>query len=172
MKKYFFFIYLIIGFCAEFSAQNFSKYSVANAHSHNDYHQPVPFWTAYNAGFGSIEADVFLKDGKLLVGHDPHELTDKRTLQKLYLDPISEMLRKNKGNVYADAAKKLILFVEMKSDYKTELPALANLLQSKYQDLIKNPGLTFIITGHLQEPLLRPWCHVRCGIQSCEDHLS
>lgn len=152
MRKQFFLIYLIIGFCAELSAQNFSKYSVANAHSHNDYHQPVPFWAAYNAGFGSIEADVFLKDGKLLVGHDPHELTDERTLQKLYLDPLSEMIRKNKGNVYADAAKKLILFVEMKSDYKTELPVLANLLQTKYQDLIKNPGLKFIITGHLPEP--------------------
>lgn len=152
MKKLFFFIFLVSGFCAEFSAQNFSKYSVQNAHSHNDYHQTVPFWTAYNAGFGSIEADVFLKDGKLLVGHDPHELTDERTLQKLYLDPLSEVIRKNKGNIYPDAGKKLVLFVEMKSDYKTELPVLANLLQTKYQDLIKNPGLKFIITGHLPEP--------------------
>lgn len=152
MKKLFFFIYLIFGFCAEFSAQNFSKYSVQNAHSHNDYHQPVPFWTAYHAGFGSIEADVFLKDGKLLVGHDPHELTNERTLQNLYLDPLSQMIRKNNGHVYADPEKSLILFIEMKSDYRTELPVLANLLQTKYQDLIKNQGLKFIITGNVPQP--------------------
>src|SRR4051812_7321262 len=36
------------------------SYTVANAHSHNDYEQPTPSWTAYNEGFGSIEADIFL----------------------------------------------------------------------------------------------------------------
>ena len=30
-------------------------YKVSNAHSHNDYEQKVPFLTAYNEGFGSIE---------------------------------------------------------------------------------------------------------------------
>lgn len=152
MKKLFFFIYLIFGFCAEFSAQNFSKYTVQNAHSHNDYHQPVPFWTAYHAGFGSVEADVFLKDNHLLVGHDPHELTSERTLAKLYLDPLADVIRKNNGQVYADASKKLILLVEMKSDFSTTLPVLANLLQTKYQHLIKNPGLKVIITGKVPHP--------------------
>jgi alkaline phosphatase len=38
-------------------------YTIANTHSHNDYEQPIPFWTAYNAQFGSIEADIFLIDG-------------------------------------------------------------------------------------------------------------
>jgi hypothetical protein len=35
-------------------------YAVSNAHSHNDYEQKIPFWIAYNHGFGSIEADIFL----------------------------------------------------------------------------------------------------------------
>lgn len=34
------------------------NYSVSNAHAHNDYEHPAPFYTAYNAGFGSIEADI------------------------------------------------------------------------------------------------------------------
>lgn len=152
MKNLFLFIYLIIGFCAELSAQNFSKYSVQNAHSHNDYHQAVPFWTAYNAGFGSIEADIFLKDGKLLVGHDPHELTDERTLQKLYLDPIASMIKKNGGNVYADRNRKLIQFIEMKSDYQNGLPVLVNLLQKNYPEIIKNPSVKIIITGKVPQP--------------------
>lgn len=38
-------------------------------HSHNDYEQEVPFYEAYSQNVNSIEADVFLKNGELLVGH-------------------------------------------------------------------------------------------------------
>ncbi|HLX67930.1 MAG TPA: hypothetical protein VKR41_13065 [Puia sp.] len=33
------------------------RYTLTNAHSHNDYEQPTPFWTAYNAQFGSIDSN-------------------------------------------------------------------------------------------------------------------
>lgn len=36
------------------------EYTVANAHSHNDYEQPNPFFEAYGEQFGSIEAAIFL----------------------------------------------------------------------------------------------------------------
>lgn len=152
MKKLFFFIFLVSGFCAEFSAQNFSDYSVRNAHSHNDYHQPIPFWTAYYAGFGSIEADVFYQNNQLLIGHDPHELTSDRTLEKLYLEPIAVLLRENNGSIRADKMEKLILFIEMKSDYRSELPALVRLLDSKYQIIIQNKTVKLIITGNVPQP--------------------
>ena len=42
-------------------------------HSHNDYAQKRPFWGAYEAGADSIEADVFLVDGELLVAHSRNE---------------------------------------------------------------------------------------------------
>ena len=42
-------------------------------HSHNDYARRVPFYQAYAQQVSSIEADVFLHDGQLLVGHDPEE---------------------------------------------------------------------------------------------------
>ncbi|ULT27659.1 hypothetical protein KUH03_13685 [Sphingobacterium sp. E70] len=32
-------------------------------HSHNDYWQSQPFYTAYYAGMQSIEADIFLRNG-------------------------------------------------------------------------------------------------------------
>jgi hypothetical protein len=35
------------------------RYTVANTHSHNDYEQHTLFWMAWQAQFGSIEADIF-----------------------------------------------------------------------------------------------------------------
>ena len=39
------------------------------AHSHNDYSRPRPLLDALDAGFCSVEADIFLVDGELLVAH-------------------------------------------------------------------------------------------------------
>ena len=44
-------------------------------HSHNDYVRTAPFWEAYSQHCGSIEADVFLYEGRLLVGHELDQLT-------------------------------------------------------------------------------------------------
>jgi hypothetical protein len=44
--------------CLIASGQN-RRYSISNAHSHNDYEQRIPFRMAYQAGFGSVEADIF-----------------------------------------------------------------------------------------------------------------
>lgn len=152
MKKIFFFIYLVSGFCAEYSAQNFSQFSVQNAHSHNDYQQQIPFWSAYTVGFGSIEADLILKNGNLYVAHEDKKISEDRTLQAMYLDPLMMVLKRNNGYIYPDHTKKLTLLIEMKSDYKTELPLVTKLLQSKYPQIITNPGIKIIITGNLPQP--------------------
>src|SRR6476620_10934165 len=65
-------------------------YSTANAHSHNDYEQKVPFHNAWEHGFGSIEADIFLVGDELIVAHDTSQLTGGRTLKSLYLDPLQQ----------------------------------------------------------------------------------
>ena len=54
------FILIAVG---QVSAQNSKDFQI---HSHNDYLQTVPFWTAYSAGASSIEVDLILKDGKLI----------------------------------------------------------------------------------------------------------
>ena len=56
------------------------------AHAHNDYEHPKPLINALGHGFGSVEADVHLVEGKLLVGHDPEDLLPERTLERLYLE--------------------------------------------------------------------------------------
>ena len=40
------------------------------AHAHNDYEHARPLLDALDRGFGSIEADIWLVDGALLVAHD------------------------------------------------------------------------------------------------------
>ncbi len=77
-------LWLMIAGCPVASAAQ----PLIQAHAHNDYHHPRPLLDALDHGFCSVEADVFLVDGQLLVGHTTLELKPQRTLQALYLDPI------------------------------------------------------------------------------------
>ncbi|KAL8754869.1 MAG: hypothetical protein Q9199_004032 [Rusavskia elegans] len=61
-------------------------------HSHNDYERQVPLYDALQAGCISVEADVWLRDDNLLVGHTQNSLTAARTLQSLYLEPLLSIL--------------------------------------------------------------------------------
>lgn len=70
------------------------------AHAHNDYEHPRPLFDALDHRFGSVEADIYLVDGQLLVAHDPIDLDPARTLESLYLDPLATRVRANHGSVY------------------------------------------------------------------------
>lgn len=63
-------------------------------HSHNDYWRPLPFWSALAAGAVSTEADVWLYNDTLHVGHEESALTNERTFDALYVQPILEVLRR------------------------------------------------------------------------------
>ncbi|KAL1969700.1 hypothetical protein VTN77DRAFT_8253 [Rasamsonia byssochlamydoides] len=63
-------------------------------HSHNDYWRPVPLFSAINAGCISVEADVWLIDEELYVGHSTSALTPNRTLRSLYVNPLVDLLEK------------------------------------------------------------------------------
>lgn len=132
-------------------AQNYLNYNVGNAHSHNDYMQEIPFWQAYYANFGSIEADVYPVKGKLWVAHTEKELSSDRTLENLYLDNISKQIKLNKGNIYPDAGKKLQLLIDIKQDYKTALSILVNTLK-KYPEITGKSGIKIVITGGRPQP--------------------
>ena len=51
-------------------------------------------------GFTSVEADVWLVDGELLVAHDREDVDPGRTLESLYLDPLADRVRAEGGAVY------------------------------------------------------------------------
>lgn len=129
------------------------RYTTANAHSHNDYHQPVPFWTAYQHGYGSIEADIFLVNHELIVAHDTQELKLHRTLEEYYIQPVLSCIRKNGGFVYADSTKQLQLLIDIKTDSIATLNGLIQLI-SKYPVLINTPTLKWVISGNRPSPAL------------------
>ena len=123
------------------------RYTVGNAHSHNDYEQDVPLMRAYRAGFGSIEADIFLHNGQLLVAHEKNDLDAHRTLQRLYLDSLNTFAVKNNGYPYADRSKKLLLLIDIKTEAVPTLAKLTEVLQ-QYPALIESRNMLFVISGN------------------------
>ncbi|MCW3091637.1 MAG: Phosphoesterase family protein [Ferruginibacter sp.] len=121
-------------------------YSVAMAHSHNDYHQQNPFFGAYNEQFGSIEADIFLWGKLLLVAHDSSELPAGRTFEKLYLEPIASAIEKNNGFVYKDSSRKLQLLIDLKTKGPATMDALLALVK-QYPSIIQSRSVNIVITG-------------------------
>ncbi|MEU3251153.1 phosphatidylinositol-specific phospholipase C/glycerophosphodiester phosphodiesterase family protein [Streptomyces sp. NPDC006997] len=86
------------------------------AHAHNDYEHPRPLLDALDHRFGSVEADIYLVDGQLLVAHDPEDLDPARTLESLYLDPLAARVRAGHGWVYRGHHRPLHLLVDIKTD--------------------------------------------------------
>lgn len=148
-QRIFFFLFFLLNL---FSIQAFSQsknYTVANAHAHNDYEHPLPFYTAFNAGFGSIEADVFPVNGVLLVAHSKNALLPQNTLKRLYLEPLLKELKNNKN-------RKVRLLIDIKKNYKLSLQLLIKELSPlkkylfTYKD--KNNPVIILISGERPAP--------------------
>ncbi|MZD07503.1 hypothetical protein GTW43_20800 [Streptomyces sp. SID5785] len=86
------------------------------AHAHNDYEHPRPLLDALDHRFNSVEADIYLVDGDLLVAHDPVGLDPSRTLESLYLAPLAARVREHHGSVYGGRRVPLQLLVDIKTE--------------------------------------------------------
>ncbi|MFH9042237.1 phosphatidylinositol-specific phospholipase C/glycerophosphodiester phosphodiesterase family protein [Streptomyces sp. NPDC017966] len=86
------------------------------AHAHNDYEHPRPLLDALDHRFGSVEADIYLVGGQLLVAHDPEDLDPSRTLESLYLDPLTARVRAHRGSVYRGHRRPLQLLIDIKTE--------------------------------------------------------
>lgn len=104
-------------------------------HSHNDYAQPRPFYAAWESRAASIEADVYLVDGNLQVGHDRKDLKPERNLRRMYLEPLKKELARDPRSV--------ILLVDIKEEDEKVLPELVRELKplQKYLTVVKNGKL-------------------------------
>jgi hypothetical protein len=146
-------------------------------HSHNDYWRKEPLLSALSVGCESVEADVWLHDGDLFVGHNAASLTTHRTLRSLYLDPILSMLDKQNpihalhpeldeprnGIFDTKPEQSLILLIDFKTHADDTFSAVADQLEPLRQkrylthfngtDVVQAP-LTVVLTGNA------PWNRV------------
>lgn len=131
-----------------------TRYTLAQAHSHNDYEHSRPFFEAYELGFGSIEADVYLKDRELYVAHDFKNITPERTFRKLYLEPLVAQIEQHKGKPYPKG-QPLQLLIDLKTGGKEILDKLFEQLKPYrgYFDARKNKhAVRIIISGAMPKP--------------------
>jgi hypothetical protein len=124
------------------------------AHAHNDYEHKRPLLDALNQGFCSVEADVYLIGGQLLVAHDRDKVAPERTLQALYLDPLRQRARHNGGRIYRNGPT-MTLLVDIKSEAEATYAALRDQLKA-YSDIVttfspdntETRALTVIVSGN------------------------
>lgn len=110
-----------------------------NCHSHNDYWRKIPLFSALQAGCVGVEADVWLFDEELYVGHTTSSLSSRRTLRSLYIDPLVEILNQQnpatpfrrildtpvRGVFDADPNQSVVLLIDFKTDGAATWPAVA-----------------------------------------------
>lgn len=89
---------------------------LARAHAHNDYLHTRPLFDALDNGFTSVEADIHLVGGELLVAHDPQDVVAGRTLRSLYLDPLARRVADNGGSVHPGADAPFQLLIDIKTE--------------------------------------------------------
>ncbi|MCP4175611.1 MAG: hypothetical protein GY758_33105 [Fuerstiella sp.] len=139
-----------------------STIALPQAHAHNDYLHDRPLLDALQYGFCSVEADIFLVQGKLLVAHTRSELTAKNTLEQLYLEPLRVRVKQHDGHVYPNGPS-FTLLIDIKSDGETTYRALHQVLQ-RYGDIFSRTekghfhkkAVTAVVSGN------RPY-HVIAG---------
>jgi hypothetical protein len=130
------------------------------AHAHNDYEHPRPLQDALELGFGSVEADIHLVDGRLLVAHDLWQVKPERTLEALYLEPLRERVRTNAGRV-VPGAPTFWLLIDLKSPGATTWPVLRSVLE-KYRPMLtvfgpdgtQTNAVSVVLNGNVSRALL------------------
>ncbi|KAH8904969.1 hypothetical protein BR93DRAFT_929233 [Coniochaeta sp. PMI_546] len=146
-------------------------------HSHNDYWRPVPFYSALAVGAVSVEADVWLINNTLYIGHERSALTPNRTLDSLYIQPILSVLQSlnpntsfapfvTKNGVFDTASgQTLYLWIDLKTDGATTWPYVVKALEplrragylTTYNGSTVSSGpVTVIGTGNTPLNLVQP----------------
>ena len=129
------------------------------AHAHNDYEHERPLYDALGHGFKSVEADIWLIDGELVVSHDDPRLPTTEepqgTLESLYLEPLRRQIKANGGTVYQGDPDYFTLLIDIKSEDVATYLALHEELR-KYRAMltkfgpegVKDGAVTAIVSGN------------------------
>ncbi|KKK21406.1 hypothetical protein AOCH_004750 [Aspergillus ochraceoroseus] len=133
---------------------------------------------ALSKGCISTEADVWLYNGTLYVGHDESSLTEERTLESLYINPILDVLERqnpksrfltsptNNGVFDTDTSQTLYFFIDVKTagpeTFEAVISALEPLRRQGYLTTLKNnktlteAPITVIGTGNTPYDMVGP----------------
>ncbi len=163
MKAKFFLCGMILAAALAGSAQtatNATPKPLTRAHAHNDYEHKHPLFDAMGQGFCSVEADIHLVKGKLLVAHDLEDTSPDRTLQSLYLEPMRQLIKQNGGRLYPNGPE-CVLLIDFKTPGGPTYNALKQVLKD-YADILtvfrdgkkETNAVTAILTGAYPRDLL------------------
>jgi len=135
---------------------------LARTHAHNDYEHARPLFDALDHGFTSVEADVWLVNGQLLVAHDLADVRPGRTLDSLYLNPLEQRMREQHGTIYPDWKGKFQLLIDVKSAAGPTYAAVHEALQqhrtlmTTYKDGdVKQGAVDAVISGNRDLPAMK-----------------
>jgi hypothetical protein len=129
--------------------------TVIPGHAHNDYLNKRPLFEAVESGLVSVEADVHLMKGELIVAHvRPLARNKKRALENLYLKPLFEHVQKNGGKIYPNYDRPFYLMIDFKNGSEEMFAQLVALL-SKYKSMlsiiengeVKQGAVTVFLSG-------------------------
>lgn len=131
--------------------------SLRNAHAHADSRHRRPLYDSLRAGFTSLEVDVWVGRGRVLVGHSVPR--PWHSLRRVYLDPLAELVSET-GCVYGDFDVPVQLLLDVKSDASRSRPVIESLL-ARYAGLVSCwrdgrflPGaVTVVVSGTLSTRL-------------------
>lgn len=142
-----------------------SSLGLERAHAHNDYEHNRPLFDALDHGFKSVEADIWLVDGELIIAHDPEDVPqavqEGRTLESLYLEPLRQTIEQNGGSVYPGDPDYFTLLIDIKSEAEPTYLALHEVLQ-EYSDIfttfgpegVQDGAVTAIVSGNRPRELM------------------
>jgi hypothetical protein len=122
-----------------------AQHPLDRAHAHNDYEHARPLLDALDRGFASVEADVHLVNGELLVAHDRDSVRAGRTLESLYLEPLRQRMLLGGGRVFPGRAP-IMLLIDVKSDADSTWPVLDATLR-RYADLLTRTSGDTVVDG-------------------------
>lgn len=131
------------------------------AHAHNDYQHAHPLLDALDQGFTSVEADVWLIDGQLLVAHDREQASRERSLEALYLQPLEERVQRGHGHVFATWPHSLQLLIDIKSEAEpsyralhTTLAAHSGMLTTFSHGRVEDAAVSVVVSGNRSRALM------------------
>lgn len=170
--------FLMLGLMV-FAAEMPGGFPLSRAHAHNDYLHAHPLTDALAHGFRSVEADVWLTNGVLLVAHDFKDASAARTLQKLYLEPLRAFV---KTNSVGGSNPPITLLIDVKSAAEPTYAVLKKVL-ADYADIlagfkanrIQTNAVMVIISGNRAEAAMREetarWAAVDGRLPDLENNL-